>query len=54
MEMAAHKTCKGTVVAAVTTVPMFWYYTKLAPTERHNCHEDSIRRELNAKIALSI
>jgi len=25
-----------------------------APTERHNCHEDSIRRELNAKIALSI
>jgi hypothetical protein len=50
MEMAAHKTCKGMIVTAVTTVPTFWYYTELAPAERHNHHKDFIRRELNLNV----
>ena len=50
MEMAAHKTCRGPAENAVTSIPKFWYYTELAPTERHNHHADSIRTELNLNI----
>ena len=50
MEMAAHKTCRGLVETAVTKIPKFWYYTKLAPTERCNHHADSVRTELNLNV----
>jgi len=53
MEMAAHKTCRGLVETALISIPKCWYYTELAPTERRNFHLDSIRMELNWKMALS-
>jgi hypothetical protein len=37
-------------VGGQLSIPMFWYYTELAPTERHNHHADSIRTELNLSV----
>jgi hypothetical protein len=46
MEMAADKAFKGRVVTDVTTGSVFRYYTSLATKERHNHHEESLKREL--------